>query len=359
MVKDILCTASVLLYHCEYNIPMALKKKKSQLIVRRKPQRRFKLPKIKLFKRQPVRGESSKVFKYTKFILAFIGVFIIYMFYQSVKIQGYVVYGNSRVNIPSNLDQIKGESLFSNVEGKFMELLAGDSDKVENVNIVKKIGGQVIIELIEKSPQIAYLNIDGIKLIDGNGKDVGSLGTQKFDDISNYTYFNGTIENIDDDRVVRRYLEVNKDVEGAKTWSDLDTEERKAFIQQQKDFYIGLWNNYINTQKEAFNASNYRDLNIIVNRSPIEKGDLDFDSDFIKYVIDMKTFLTRYEISVSEIRYRDIVSFSFITSNGKELIFRKNKLITEQQQELGTFLGKVGINNGTTFDFRGEIISVK
>jgi hypothetical protein len=338
---------------------MALKKKKSQLIVRRKPQRRFKLPKIKMFRYQPVRGEQSKVFKYTKYILVFVALFIIYMFYQSVKIQGYVVYGNSRVNIPANLEQIKGESLFSNVESKFLQLLAEDSDKVEEVNVIKKIGGQVIIELIEKSPQIAYLNIDGIKLIDGNGNDVGSLGSQKFEDITNFTYFNGTIDNIDDDRVVRRYLEVNKDVEGAKTWSDLNTDERKAFIQQQKDFYISLWNSYINTQKDSFNASNYRDLNIIVNRSPIERGDLDFDSDFIKYVIDMKTFLSRYEISVSEIRYRDIVSFSFITANGKELIFRKNKLISEQQKELETFLGKVGINNGNTFDFRGEIISVK
>jgi hypothetical protein len=334
-------------------------KKKKTLIIRRKQQRKFRLPKLKLFKQQPTRGEPSKILKYGKFVFLFIALFIFYMFYQSVKIQGYTVYGNSRVNIPNDLDRLKGESLFSDVERKFLEILAADSDKVEEVNIVKKMGGQVIIELIEKSPQIAYLNIDGIKLIDGNGKDVGSLSAQKFDDITNYSFFNGNIENIDDDKVVRRYLEVNKDVADAKTWSDLSTDERKAFIQQQKDFYIGLWNNYINTQKEAFNSSNYRDLNIIVNRVPASEGDLEFDSDFIKYVIDMKTFLSRYEILISEIRYRDIVSFSFITANGKELIFRKNKIILEQQKELETFLGKVGIDRGSIFDFRGEIISVR
>lgn len=340
---------------------MAFKRNKKQLVIRRRPPRKFKLPKfnLRLFRSQPTRGEPSKVLSYTKYVFVFLGVFICYMFYQNVKIQGYVVYGSSRVNIPESIESIKGESLFSNIEGKFMEILASDSDKVESVHIVKKLGGQVIIELIEKSPQIAYLNIDGIKLIDGNGKDVGRLNSQQFDDVGNYAFFNGTIENIDDDRVVRRYLEVNKDVEGAKTWSDLDTEERKAFIQQQKDFYIGLWNNYINVQKEAFYSSNYRDLNIIVNRAPTMDGELEFDSDFIRYVIDMKTFLSRYEISVSEIRYRDIVSFSFITGNGKELIFRKNKLISDQQKELETFLGKVGVDIGSIFDFRGEIISVR
>ncbi len=316
---------------------------------KRRPQR-FKIPRIKL------PSSSGLYIKILVFAIIFgIGFFL----YQSVKIQGYVVYGNNRINIPSELEQIKGDSLFSNIEARFFQILDQDSDKVENVNIVKKIGGQVIIELIEKSPRIAYLGMDGIELLDENGVNVGSLNNQKFIELANYNFFNSSIQNIDDDRVVRRYLDVNADVEGAKLWADLTTEERQAFITQQKDYYIGLWNNFITTQKEFFNTSNYRDLNIVVNRVLNSQNTIKLDAQLIQYVINLKTFLSRYNIDVSEIRYKDILSFSFLTTTGKELIFRKNKDFQILEGELGTFLSKVGINNGSTFDFRGEIISVK
>ncbi len=330
------------------NNAISARRERPQFKKRRTP--RFKIPKI------PFPSQGGTVIKVLFGSAIIVGLIVVY---QSVKIQGYVVYGNNRLNIPSQLEEIKGDSLFSDVKARFFQILDKDSDKVENVNIIKKIGGEVIIELIEKSPKIAYLGIEGIELLDENGVNVGSLNNQKFIDLNNYNFFNGVISNIDDERVVRRYLEVNADVEGVRIWSDLTTEDRQAFINQQKDYYIGLWNNFITTQKDYFNTSNYRDLNIVVNRVLNSQSTINLDSQLIQYVINLKTFLGKYNIEVNEIRYKDIVSFSFLTTTGKELIFRKNKAIQSQENELETFLSRIGINNGATFDFRGEIISVK
>jgi hypothetical protein len=272
------------------------------------------------------------------------------------------VNGTYRID-KTKVDQVVGEYVGKNIlkisKNDVESKVKSNFSEVRNVYISKELNGKLNIEIVESSPVVVLINVNGITLLNNRALAVGTMEYPKF----TYTETELKLANdqisLDDKIIQERFEKSQEGIELKILWKDASQEAKKAMLEELKNEVKNKVNLYFNEAKNKLKTSQFADLTFISDTSPNADTSSFLTEESIIFALKISESLTKISIGIDNIGYLKGDTFSIATVHGKTLLFYPRRDVADQLRDLNILILNGIYNNRSVIDLRGEKISVQ
>ncbi len=316
--------------------------------------------------KNPLKSRNFRILLFILVIFAFFWqVLPRYSDLPFFKIKKIEILGLEQVNqevFNQSVEQYRGKSLINANTQEIKTNIKQQYDFIQEVYVRKIMPDTLQLEVVEKFPVMAYVNLKGAYLLDKNYTVVSIRATNvkpvTDDDlklVSNEIDVNSTY-------LKERYLLTIEDSEERSTikWEEVDQTKKTELLDKLKkeanDLIFSIQNELIMSVKD----SEFPQLVVVTSNSRVDykKNDqIEFDKN--DFVIRLYGRIKEQNIVVLEIKWISEYTLQLKLQDNKTFLFTNKRTIEDQMADLETIIYSDVINQGSVFDLRSDTYSVK
>jgi cell division septal protein FtsQ len=300
-------------------------------------------------------------------VVIFVGVILFLLHDNQVYvIKEIEITGTKQISqdaILSDVGYLKGKSMFSFSEAGLEEELMRKFPYIKLVQIRKNLPSKVTVEIEERFPVIAYINMSGVFLVDEERIIVNRLAVK---DQLTFTVDEGLVVNGFGDPnanyVYEYYLSkiAAEEERKAVKWEEVSLEDKKRALDDFKDSLQVRVSSALNNNITALLGSEFTQLPRIMGYDSLV---YDIGSDFPSFKFDASQNIKRY-LDKEGLLFIDMTwpsDFTLIVKlvNNIELWFSSTRSIDDQLLALATIREQADLTNVSVIDLRSELVSVR
>lgn len=281
------------------------------------------------------------------------------------KIKEIQILGIEQVNqetFSQNLEQYKNKSLINISTEKIEKGIKDQYDFIDEVYVRKIMPDKLQVEVVEKYPVIAYINLKGAYLLDRNYFVVSvSATTKKQVTQDDLNLFTGNID-INSNYLKERYLlTLQSEEERANLkWEEVDQSKKTELLNKLKTESTNLINSIQSELLQSLASSEFSKLITIQSYSQVDyKKNEAIEPERNEFVNRLYGRIKELNIQVLEIRWISDYTLQLKLQDQKTFLFSIKRTIDSQISDLSTIIYSDVINQGSTFDLRSETYSVR
>lgn len=308
-------------------------------------------------------------------IAAFVGVILIiaagvgiYILHQN---QVYViteieVAGNTQTSelaFLSQLDYLKGKSLLTTNVNEVVSKLLKDFPYLKTALVRKVLPGKLQIEVTERFPYLAYLNLSGCYLMDEEGvivtvvfsEDIAPLNANELLILEGYGDPNANY-------VYEKYRAGIDDEEerAAVKWEEVPESAKKSTLNSLREEVQLRVNSLINNGVQALQQTTFATLpQVYGNDAAAWKLGDRFDNSKFESARSVVAYLTQSQLTFTKMQWQTDFTLAVDLAEGKKLLFTSTREIEEQLTALEALRTKIDFAGVSLIDLRSELVAVR
>jgi len=265
--------------------------------------------------------------------------------------------------IMAEIGSLQGKSMFSFSEGALEDELTEKFPYIKLVQVRKNLPSRVTVEIEERFPVVAYINMSGVFLIDEERIVVNRLAVK---DQLTFTADEGLVINgfgdPDANYVYEYYLsKIEKEADRkAVKWAEISLEDKKRTLDDFKNSLQVRVNSALNNNITALLGSEFTQLPRVMGYDSLV---YDIGSGFPSFKFDasqsIKNYLDKEGLQFSEMAWSSDFTLVVKLVSNIELWFSSTRSIDDQLKALTVVREQADLTNVSVIDLRSELVSVR
>jgi hypothetical protein len=269
----------------------------------------------------------------------------------------------SELEIISELNDLKGKSLLTFTTGDVENRLKQKFPYIKEAFARKLLPGKLEIQVVERFPTTAYVNLSGSYLIDDDRVIVGVIISEPapaFTDDEN-KIFDG-FGDINANYVFEQYLtHIQSDADKSKVvWEQVPDADKKNALNEIKAALQARLDNAYRTHEQAVTQAGWSTLRLIEgsDATDFKTGDK-FPQAKFDLVRSVSQYLADQQLPVSKYVWQSDFSLLAQLSNNQQILFTTTRPLAKQLTALDAVRNKGDLSRARVVDLRSELVSVR
>ncbi|MBL8015455.1 MAG: FtsQ-type POTRA domain-containing protein [Candidatus Doudnabacteria bacterium] len=284
---------------------------------------------------------------------------------QVYVVKEFEISGNQQTTqlaLLSLLQDIEGNSLLLLNTGTVGERILEAFPYIKTVNVSKVLPGKIVIDIEERFPKLAWVDLTGVYLVDDEGVVVTILGQQEATALTaeQQLVYSG-YGDPNAEYVKEKYLAEQADEAARKAvvWDEVPLELKQGSLARLREDLILTVNTARQPLVDLFRTSDFATLPLVLSIDA-ETKKLGEDVEMKKFavVLAVSEYATQTSLVVQELAWESDFTLSLRTQSFR-ILFTSTKDIGEQLDNLEALITRVNLSGVTQIDLRSDVVGVK
>ncbi len=300
-------------------------------------------------------------------VIAVLGGVAYYLHREQVYIlKNITVEGNSAISeleIVSELADLKDKSLITFSSSDIENRLKAKFPYIKDVFARKLLPGQLVVQIKERFPTNAYVNLSGSYLIDDDRVVVGIITSEAATALTanEILIFDG-YGDINANYVFEQYLtKISSDAEKSKVvWDQVPESAKRQALSELKAALQTRIDTAFRAHEQSVTQAGWSTLRLMEgsDASDFKTGDRFPESKF-ELVANVAKYMAEQELPVSKYLWQSDFSLLVQLSNNQQILFTTTKDLNRQLVALEAVRNKGDLERASVVDLRSELVAVR
>ncbi len=299
-------------------------------------------------------------------VVGLIGGAVYLQQHQVYIVKDITVTGNRQISqddILHELDNLRGKSMFSFSESGVEADLEQKFPYIKVAQVRKQLPGKITVEIEERYPTLAYINLTGVFLVDDEKVVVSQLGLKTptpltADELVVISGFGDPNANY----VHEHYLSTIQDEEQRKAvkWDEVPLDDKKQSLQEYRDSLLSRVESSLNNNVTALLGTEFTQLPQIMGYdSTVYAVGSDFPSTTFDDARQVQAYMQKDSLVFVKMTWESEFTLTVDLASGIKLMFTNTRPIQDQLSALNTVRNQGDLSGATVIDLRSEIVAVR